>query len=159
MLSNGGVRNQDQCRYYCPFSLYKDMTTVLRALEPSAANRSLLLALGAAWEREYSRFRGLVELHVEKALREHIRRNIPRVWSLAVQNQGLRHCPVCKVSIQGHGVVFLTHFQTEHWDVGGSTHPDKAESMSIVDEGPPQLTGDGDMLDDGDHAGSRLTAG
>jgi len=115
--------------------LYKDMTTVLRALEPSAANRALLLALGAVWEREYSRFRGLVELHVEKALREHIRRNIPRVWSLAVQNQGLRHCPVCNVSIGGHGVVFLTHFQIEHWEAGGSTHPDKDELMSMADEG------------------------
>jgi len=144
---------------YHTTQLYKDMTTVLRALEPSAANRALLLALGAVWEREHSRFRGLVDLHVEKALREHIRRNIPRVWSLAVQNQGLRHCPVCKVSIEGHGMVFLTHFRTEHWDAGGSTHPDKDELMSMAEEGPPQLTGDGDMSDDGDYAGPRLTAG
>ncbi|KAI4701872.1 hypothetical protein J4E89_010563 [Alternaria sp. Ai002NY15] len=128
---------------YHTTQLYKDMTTVLRALGPSAANWTLLLALGAVWEREYSRFRGLVELHIEKALREHIRRNIPRVWSLAVQNLGLRFCPVCKVSIEGHGVVFLAHFQTEHWDVGEYAHSDKEELMSIADEGPPQLTGDG----------------
>ena len=138
---------------YHTTQLYKDMTTVLRALEPSTTNRALLISLGAVWGREHSRFRGLVDLHVEKALREHISRNIPRVWSLAVQNQGLRHCPVCKVTIQGQGLVFITHFQKEHWDVGEFTHPDKDELMSIADEGPPQLTGDGD------HAGSRLTAG
>ncbi|KAH6870107.1 hypothetical protein BKA58DRAFT_360610 [Alternaria rosae] len=108
---------------YHTTQLYKDLTTVLRALEPSAANCALLLALGAVWEREYSRFRGLVELYVEKSLRKHICRNIPRVWSLAVQNQGLRHCPVCNVSIEGHGVVFLTHFRAEHWDVGEYTYP------------------------------------
>jgi len=144
---------------YHTTQLYKDITTVLRALEPSAANRALLISLGAVWEREHSRFRGLVDMYVENALREHIRRNIPRVWSLSVQNQGLRHCPVCNVSIEGHGVVFLTHFRTEHWDVGGSTHPDKDELMSIADESPPQLTGDGEMIDDGDHAGPRLTVG
>lgn len=108
---------------YHTTQLYKDLTTVLRALEPSAANFALLLALGAVWEREYSRFRGLVELNVEKSLREHICWNIPRVWCLAVQNQGLRHCPICNVSIEGHGVVFLTHFRTEHWDVGEYTYP------------------------------------
>ena len=130
---------------YHTTQLYKDMTTVLRALEPSGANRALLVALGAMWEREHSRFRGLVESHVEKSLKEHIRRNIPRVWSLAVQNQGLRHCPVCKVSIEGRGVVFLTHFRTEHWDAGGSAYPDKDELISVAGEGSRQLTGDGDM--------------
>ncbi|KAI4910553.1 hypothetical protein J4E85_011370 [Alternaria conjuncta] len=130
---------------YHTTQLYKDMTTVLRALEPSATNRALLLALGAVWEREHSQFRGLVESHVEKSLKEHIRRNIPRVWSLAVQNQGLRHCPVCKVSIEGRGVVFLTHFRTEHWDAGGPAYPDKDELISVAGEGSRQLTGDGDM--------------
>jgi len=144
---------------YHTTQLYKDITTVLRALEPSGANRALLLALGAVWERKCSRFRGLVELHVEKALREQIRRNIPRVWSLAVQNQGLRHCPVCNVSIEGQRVVFLTHFQTEHWDVGEYTHPGQDELMITAGEGSRKLTGDGEMLDDGDHAGPRLSVG
>jgi len=143
---------------YHTTQLYKDITTVLRSLEPSATDRTLLISLGAVWEREHSRFRGLVESYVEKSLKEHVVRNIPRVWSLAVQNQGLRHCPVCKVSIEGLDVVFITHFQIEHWYVGGSTHPDKEDLRSVAGEGWRQLTGDGDMSDDGDHAGPRLTA-
>ena len=80
-------------------------------------------------------------------------------WSLAVQNQGLRHCPVCNVSIEGQRVVFLTHFQTEHWDVGEYTHPGQDELMSTAGDGSRQLTRDGEMIDDGDHAGPRLIVG
>jgi hypothetical protein len=117
---------------YHTAQLYKDLSTVLRELEPSTSSFTFLSALGAAWNEEYSCFRDLVEAYIAKPFKEHIHRNIPRVWDLAVHNLGFKHCPVCGVNFKGCGTVFLVHFRTQHWDRNEDIHPEKNSLMSIT---------------------------
>ncbi|KAG9185661.1 hypothetical protein G6011_06992 [Alternaria panax] len=101
---------------YHTTQLYKEFSTFLRASEPSTPSLRLTLALGAAWREKGTRFRALVEEYVSKPSREQIRKNVPRLWNLAVRNQGLEECPVCNVNIKDLGVAFGAHFQKEHWN-------------------------------------------
>ncbi|CAN9423350.1 unnamed protein product [Alternaria alternata] len=97
-------------------SLYKDVSTVFRASEPSSPGWRRTLALGAAWQDNHTRFRALIEGHVSQPLKDKILKNVPRLWNLAVQNQDFEECPVCNVDPKDLGMAFIAHFRKEHWD-------------------------------------------
>ncbi|RYN26908.1 hypothetical protein AA0112_g8121 [Alternaria arborescens] len=100
---------------YHTVQLYKDISTVFRASEPSSSGWRRTLALGAAWQDNHTRFRALIEGHVSQPLKDKILKNVPRLWNFAVQNQDFEECPVCNVDLKDLGMAFIAHFRKEHW--------------------------------------------
>ena len=101
---------------YHTVQLYKDLSTVFRALEPSTPGRRQTLALGAAWKDINTRFRALIEGYVSQPLKDKILKNVPRLWNFAVQKQDFEECPVCNVDLKDLGMAFIAHFRKEHWN-------------------------------------------
>jgi hypothetical protein len=101
---------------YHTVQLYKDVSTVFRASEPSTPARRRSLALGAAWKDNHTRFRALIERYVSQPLKDKILKNVPRLWNFAVQNQDFEECPVCNVDLKDLGMAFIAHFRKEHWN-------------------------------------------
>ncbi|CAN9437232.1 unnamed protein product [Alternaria sp. RS040] len=101
---------------YHTVQLYKDVSTVFRASEPSTPGRRRTLAMGAAWKDHNARFRALIEGYVSRPLKDKILKNVPRLWNFAVQNQKFEECPVCNVDLKDLGMAFIAHFRKEHWN-------------------------------------------